>query len=95
MVGKPAPTLFEQAAKRRSASRPIVIGDRLDTDIEGANRASMESLFVLTGVHRAADLLAAPRAPAADVRRRRPGWAVRAGGRRPDHRRSGRLAGVR
>jgi glycerol-1-phosphatase len=59
-VGKPAPTLFEQAVKRRSASRPIVIGDRLDTDIEGANRASIESLFVLTGVHRAADLLAAP-----------------------------------
>jgi glycerol-1-phosphatase len=60
VVGKPAPTLFEQAVKRRSASRPIVIGDRLDTDIEGANRASIESLFVLTGVHRAADLLAAP-----------------------------------
>src|SRR6185369_17228725 len=60
VVGKPAPTLFEQAAKRRGASRPLVIGDRLDTDIEGANRASMPSLFVLTGVHRPADLLAAP-----------------------------------
>jgi HAD superfamily hydrolase (TIGR01450 family) len=60
VVGKPAPALFEQAAKRRSASRPLVIGDRLDTDIEGANRASMPSLLVLTGVHRAADLLAAP-----------------------------------
>jgi HAD superfamily hydrolase (TIGR01450 family) len=60
VVGKPAPALFEQAAKRRGAARPLVIGDRLDTDIEGANRASMPSLFVLTGVHRAADLLAAP-----------------------------------
>jgi glycerol-1-phosphatase len=60
VVGKPAPALFEQAAKRRGAARPLVIGDRLDTDIEGANRASMESLFVLTGVHRPADLLAAP-----------------------------------
>jgi hypothetical protein len=60
VVGKPAPTLFEQAAKRRGAARPLVIGDRLDTDIEGANRASMPSLLVLTGVHRAADLLAAP-----------------------------------
>jgi glycerol-1-phosphatase len=60
VVGKPAPSLFEQAAKRRAAERPLVIGDRLDTDIEGANRASMPSLLVLTGVHRAADLLAAP-----------------------------------
>jgi len=60
VVGKPAPALFEQAAKRRGAARPLVIGDRLDTDIEGANRASMPSLFVLTGVHRPADLLAAP-----------------------------------
>jgi len=60
VVGKPAPTLFEEAAKRRGASRSLVVGDRLDTDIEGANRASMPSLFVLTGVHQPADLLAAP-----------------------------------
>jgi HAD superfamily hydrolase (TIGR01450 family) len=60
VVGKPAPALFEQAAKRRGAQRGIVIGDRLDTDVEGANSASMDSLFVLTGVHRPADLLAAP-----------------------------------
>jgi glycerol-1-phosphatase len=60
VVGKPAPSLFEQAAKRRAAARPLVIGDRLDTDIEAANRASMPSLLVLTGVHRATDLLAAP-----------------------------------
>jgi hypothetical protein len=60
VVGKPAPALFEQAAKRRGAACPLVIGDRLDTDIEGANRASMPSLFVLTGVHRPVDLLAAP-----------------------------------
>jgi hypothetical protein len=60
VVGKPAPALFEQAAKRHGATRPLVIGDRLDTDIEGANAASMDSLFVLTGVHGPADLLAAP-----------------------------------
>lgn len=60
VVGKPAPSLFEQAAKRRGASRAVVVGDRLDTDIEGANAASMDSLFVLTGVHRPADLVAAP-----------------------------------
>jgi glycerol 3-phosphatase-2 len=60
VVGKPAPALFEQAAKRRGAGRAVVIGDRLDTDVEGANAASMDSVLVLTGVHRAADLLAAP-----------------------------------
>ncbi|GAA0896923.1 HAD-IIA family hydrolase [Virgisporangium ochraceum] len=60
VVGKPAPALFEQAAKRRGASRAVVVGDRLDTDIEGANAASMDSLFVLTGVHRPVDLVAAP-----------------------------------
>lgn len=60
VVGKPAPALFEHAAKRRSAERAVVIGDRLDTDVEGANAASMDSVFVLTGVHRPADLVAAP-----------------------------------
>jgi HAD superfamily hydrolase (TIGR01450 family) len=57
VVGKPAPALFEQAAKRHAASAPLVVGDRLDTDIEGANRAGMPSLLVLTGVTGAADLL--------------------------------------
>jgi HAD superfamily hydrolase (TIGR01450 family) len=60
VVGKPAPTLFERAAQRTGAGRPLVVGDRLDTDIEGAVRARMDSLLVLTGVTRPADLLAAP-----------------------------------
>jgi glycerol-1-phosphatase len=60
VVGKPAPGLFAQAAHRVGASTPLVIGDRLDTDIEGAVRAGMASLLVLTGVSTAADLLAAP-----------------------------------
>ena len=38
---------------------PLVVGDRLDTDIEGANRAGVPSLLVLTGVSRPADLLRA------------------------------------
>jgi len=61
VVGKPAPGLFEQAARRQDARRPLVIGDRLDTDIEGANRAGMDSLLVLTGVTGPADVLGAPR----------------------------------
>jgi glycerol 3-phosphatase-2 len=60
VVGKPEPGLFATAARRVGAVRPLVVGDRLDTDIEGAVRADMESLLVLTGVSGPADLLAAP-----------------------------------
>jgi HAD superfamily hydrolase (TIGR01450 family) len=60
VVGKPEPALFTTAARRVGASRPLVVGDRLDTDIEGAARAGMDSLLVLTGVTAAADLLDAP-----------------------------------
>jgi HAD superfamily hydrolase (TIGR01450 family) len=60
VVGKPEPALFTTAATRVGARRPLVVGDRLDTDIEGANRAGMDSLLVLTGVSGVADLLAAP-----------------------------------
>ncbi len=57
VVGKPQPALFTTAAQRAGASRPLVVGDRLDTDIEGAVRAGMDSLLVLTGVHGPVDLL--------------------------------------
>ena len=54
VVGKPQPTLFTAAAQRAGSERPLVVGDRLDTDIEGAARAGMDSLLVLTGVSTAA-----------------------------------------
>lgn len=61
VVGKPEAALFAAAARRSGATRPLVVGDRLDTDIEGAVRAGMDSLLVLTGVTGVADLLhAAP-----------------------------------
>jgi HAD superfamily hydrolase (TIGR01450 family) len=60
VVGKPQPSLFEQAVRQRGGRRPLVVGDRLDTDIEGARRSGMDSLLVLTGVSQPADLLAAP-----------------------------------
>ncbi|WP_433048107.1 HAD-IIA family hydrolase [Dactylosporangium sp. CS-033363] len=60
IVGKPDPALFVEAARERGAQRALVVGDRLDTDIEGAYRAGMDSLLVLTGVSDAAELLAAP-----------------------------------
>jgi HAD superfamily hydrolase (TIGR01450 family) len=63
VVGKPQPTLFTAAAARTGSQRPLVVGDRLDTDIEGAARAGMDSLLVLTGVSTAAQARSA--APAA------------------------------
>ena len=57
VVGKPSPTLFEVAARRHAARRVLVVGDRLDTDIEGAHHAGADSLLVLTGVTRPRDVL--------------------------------------
>jgi glycerol 3-phosphatase-2 len=59
VAGKPAPPLHAESVARVGARRPLVVGDRLDTDIEGANRAGADSLLVLTGVTRPADLLQA------------------------------------
>ena len=60
MAGKPAPALMQTAARRVGASAPLVVGDRLDTDIQGGRAAGMATLLVLTGVSDAAELLAAP-----------------------------------
>jgi HAD superfamily hydrolase (TIGR01457 family) len=56
IVGKPFGPLFEAALRRAGGVRPLVVGDRLDTDIEGANRLGWDSLLVLSGVTTAADL---------------------------------------
>ena len=58
-AGKPEPAMMLRAAARLGASRPLVVGDRLDTDIRGAVAAGMDSLLVLTGVSSVEDLLAA------------------------------------
>lgn len=50
MAGKPAPQLMNDAVDRGDFKAPLVVGDRLDTDIEGANNAGLPSLMVLTGV---------------------------------------------
>jgi glycerol-1-phosphatase len=60
VAGKPGPALLQEAARRTGAQRPLMIGDRLDTDIEGGRAADMATLLVLTGVSDAAELLAAP-----------------------------------
>jgi len=59
VAGKPEPPLHAESVQRVGAKRPIVVGDRLDTDIEGAVRGGADSLLVLSGVTRPADLLLA------------------------------------
>jgi glycerol 3-phosphatase-2 len=60
VAGKPEQALLDETVRRVGGSRPLMIGDRLDTDIEGATRAGVDSLCVLTGVTGLADLVGAP-----------------------------------
>ncbi|WP_146338803.1 HAD-IIA family hydrolase [Nesterenkonia sp. NBAIMH1] len=48
-AGKPEPVMFTQAAETLGLSSPLVIGDRLDTDVLGGNRAGYATALVLTG----------------------------------------------
>ncbi|MEU0531074.1 HAD-IIA family hydrolase [Amycolatopsis tolypomycina] len=92
VAGKPQPLLFETAARSVGAQRPLVVGDRLDTDIAGAVAAGIDSLVVLSGVATPKQLIEAIPAergtflardltgltePAEDLRiGPRPGWTV-------------------
>lgn len=60
VAGKPLPPMHRETVIRTGARRPLVVGDRLDTDIEGAHAGGVDSLLVLTGVTTPALLLAAP-----------------------------------
>lgn len=60
VAGKPELPLHAEAVRRSGATRPLVVGDRLDTDIEGAVRARTDSLLVLTGVTSAVEAVLAP-----------------------------------
>lgn len=59
-AGKPEAALYTEAVRRLGVSAPLVVGDRLDTDVEGADRAGLDSLLVLTGVTSPVDLALAP-----------------------------------
>ena len=61
VAGKPSPTLMTDALARGDFRAPLVVGDRLDTDIAGANAAGLPSLMVLTGVNSARDAVHAVR----------------------------------
>jgi HAD superfamily hydrolase (TIGR01450 family) len=60
VAGKPETPIFDEARRRFNAERPLMVGDRLDTDILGARRAGMLSALVLTGIDTAKQVLAAP-----------------------------------
>ena len=60
VAGKPGPQLLTDAVGRADSRAPLVIGDRLDTDIEGAHAVGLPSMLVLTGVGTAADAVHAP-----------------------------------
>ncbi|SFK67212.1 HAD-IIA family hydrolase [Geodermatophilus ruber] len=59
ITGKPDPAMHAECVRRTGAHRPLVVGDRLDTDVEGGRRAGAASLLVLSGVTDPATLLAA------------------------------------
>ncbi|MFI2102697.1 HAD-IIA family hydrolase [Isoptericola sp. NPDC019693] len=58
-AGKPSPTMYRLAVDRAGAERPLVIGDRLDTDLAGARTGGYPGLHVLTGVSTARDAVLA------------------------------------
>ncbi len=60
VAGKPAAPLLRQAIERAGSSTPLVVGDRLDTDIAGGHAVEADTLLVLTGISTPADVLAAP-----------------------------------
>ena len=58
IVSKPEPIMFQQALARMG-SQPettVMIGDRLETDILGGQRAGLGTVLVLSGVHTEADV---------------------------------------
>ncbi|CAN5482325.1 HAD hydrolase-like protein [soil metagenome] len=59
VAGKPEVAIFEEALRRFASTNALMIGDRLDTDILGANRAGIAAAHVLTGIDQAKQLLAA------------------------------------
>ena len=63
VVGKPHPPVLRAALKRAGGGRPLVVGDRLDTDIAGAEGLGWDSLLVLTGISRRGDIEASSITP--------------------------------
>lgn len=65
IIGKPQPIMFQVALEllQSTPSTTVIIGDRLDTDIAGAQQAGLRSLLVLTGVTTPGELATSPYRP--------------------------------
>lgn len=59
VAGKPQRPLLDETIRRVGGERPLMVGDRLDTDIEGAHNAGLDSLLVMTGVTGLPELVSA------------------------------------
>jgi glycerol-1-phosphatase len=59
VAGKPYRPLLDDTVSRLGAQHPLFVGDRLDTDIAGAINAGLDSMLVLSGSHRAEQLISA------------------------------------
>ncbi|CUR59039.1 Hydrolase [metagenome] len=59
IAGKPERPLLDETVSRVGGEHPLMVGDRLDTDILGAHNADVDSLLVLTGVTGLGELVAA------------------------------------
>jgi len=57
VAGKPEPEIFHTAVRKLGAKKALFVGDRIDTDISGANRAGIDSAVVMTGVATRKELL--------------------------------------
>lgn len=58
-AGKPFRPIFDAAKSQLGVSKPLMIGDRLDTDIKGAIAAGIPSATVFTGIATNKELLGA------------------------------------
>jgi 4-nitrophenyl phosphatase len=66
VLGKPEPGLFEHGLRRLGGLAPsevAMIGDRMDTDVDGGRRAGLCTILVLTGVTSADEARAAQPPP--------------------------------
>jgi HAD superfamily hydrolase (TIGR01457 family) len=59
VMGKPHAPILLAALERAGGGRPLLIGDRLDTDIAGAAGLGWDSMLVLTGIDGREDASAA------------------------------------
>ena len=58
VIGKPYPAMFTEALRRlgTAAAETLMVGDRLETDIDGAKTAGLQTALVLTGISKRKDI---------------------------------------